>query len=197
MKRTPVLAATGLVAALIATWLISGVGVPGRTASGSPVANGLAVGVAEQYPVGHRLAPAPVTGTLLDGTGFDLASLSGQVVVVNFWGSWCAPCRAESHDLSDTYTATKALGVAFIGVDILDQRDAALAFDAAFHVPYPSIFDPAGHIALAFTQVNPSVVPTTVILDRQGKVAAVFREKITRELLEPVVRAVAAETTLP
>jgi thiol-disulfide isomerase/thioredoxin len=183
--------------ALGAVWLVAaGCGSPGAGAGSSPGAS-LPVGVAQRYPIGQRVAPGPVKGTLLAGAAFDLAALRGRVVVVNFWGSWCAPCRAESHDLSDTYTAAKGLGVAFVGVDLRDDHDAAVAFTADFRVPYPSIFDPPGRVALAFTQVNPSVAPTTVIVDRLGKVAAVFRKGITRGELEPVVRAVAAEKVQP
>jgi thiol-disulfide isomerase/thioredoxin len=141
------------------------------------------------------VAPGPVTGDLLDGTSFDLAKQRGTVVVVNFWASWCAPCRAESPQLVATYQATKDLGVTFLGVDIRDTKDAATSFSADFHIPYPSLFDPPGRVALAFRQVNPSVIPTTVVLDRQGTVAAVFRKAITQTELEPVVRATAAETS--
>jgi peroxiredoxin len=145
------------------------------------------------YEPGKRVTPDAVTGELLDGAAFDLVSLRGQVVVVNWWGSWCAPCRAETEHLVAAFEATKGLGVAFVGVDVRDDRDAARAFVADFAVPYPSLFDPAGQTTLKFTQVNPNVVPTTVVLDRSGRVATIFRKAVVGGELEPVVERVAAE----
>ena len=115
-------------------------------------------------------------GHLLDGTPFDLASWRGTVVAVNFWASWCGPCRRESPHFASAYRDTKNLGVAFVGVDIRDTLDAAVSFTEDTHIPYPSLFDPSGRIPLSFPQVNRSVIPTTAISDRNGKVAAVFRE---------------------
>ncbi len=90
---------------------------------------------------------------MLGGGTFDLASERGHVVVMNFWGSWCGPCRAEAADLESAY---KASGVVFIGVNVEDQQDAASAFISAHGITYPSIFDPAGHVMLAFAQVPPT-----------------------------------------
>ena len=86
--------------------------------------------------------------------------------MVNFWGSWCAPCRAEADDLEKTYQATKAKGVAFLGVNSRDGRDAAKAFERG-RVTYPSIFDPSSKVALEF-DVTQVTTPSTLILDRRG-----------------------------
>ncbi|HEX2418530.1 MAG TPA: TlpA family protein disulfide reductase, partial [Micromonosporaceae bacterium] len=69
-----------------------------------------------------------------------------------------------------------------------------LAFEESFAVPYPSVFDPAGRTALGFREVPPNAIPATIVIDRKGRVAAVFRKALLRDDLEPVVRQIAAET---
>jgi thiol-disulfide isomerase/thioredoxin len=147
----------------------------------------------QAYPVGHRTTPRPVSGELLDGTPFDLAAWRGHVVVVNIWASWCAPCRAEAKGLNAAYEHNKGHGVQFLGVDIRDDRDAAHAFRRSFAVPYPSLFDPTGKITLALRGVSPSTIPTTAILDRAGRVAAVFRERVTETDVQTVLDKVLTE----
>jgi thiol-disulfide isomerase/thioredoxin len=134
-----------------------------------------------------------VTGELLDGGTYDVANDRGQVVVVNFWGSWCNPCRAEADDLEQTYQATKAKGVTFVGVNSRDDRDSAKAFEQG-RVTYPSVFDPDGKVALKF-DVNQVSTPQTLILDRQGKIAVALRRATVVSELRPLVERVAAERT--
>jgi thiol-disulfide isomerase/thioredoxin len=163
-----------------------------RTASGQGSGDSR-LGTAQTF-MGADRKPAPkVTGELLDGARFDLAGWRGSVVVINFWGSWCGPCRAEAPDLEATYQATKALDVQFLGVDIRDSRDAATAFQAAFQITYPSLFDPPGQVVLAFRDISPDVVPETVLLDRGLRVAAALRKRVTARELEAAVRALATE----
>jgi thiol-disulfide isomerase/thioredoxin len=147
-------------------------------------------GVVECSP-DQRPQAREVTGELLDGGSYDVTQDRGKVVVVNFWGSWCAPCRAEADDLQQTYDATKPKGVTFIGVDTRDGKDAAKAFERG-RVTFPSIYDPDGKVALKFdvTQVS---TPSTLILDRQGRIAAGIRGATTIGVLKPVVERIAAE----
>jgi thiol-disulfide isomerase/thioredoxin len=134
-----------------------------------------------------------VTGELLDGGTYDVTQDRGKVVVVNFWGSWCAPCRAEADDLEQVYQATKAKGVSFIGVDSRDDKDSAKAFVRG-RATYPSIYDFGGKVALKF-DVTQSSTPSTLILDRQGRIAIALRTATTRTELEPLVEKIAGEMT--
>jgi peroxiredoxin len=133
-----------------------------------------------------------VTGELLTGGTYDVADDRGEVVVVNFWGSWCNPCRAEADDLEQTYQATKAKGVSFVGVNSRDDRDAAQAFERSFGVTFPSVFDPDAKVALKF-DVTQVATPSTLILDRQGRIAVAIRRPTVVSELQPLVERVAAE----
>ncbi|GAA4218038.1 TlpA family protein disulfide reductase [Actinocatenispora rupis] len=132
--------------------------------------------------------PGPtVTGDLLDGGRFDLRSLRGHVVVVNYWASWCNPCAAEAPDLEKVYRQTEGDGVRFVGVNIRDQKDQARAFVKGRGMTYPSLFDPPGRVALSFRQVPPNTIPATIILDKQGRVAVVLRRAVLATELAPMV----------
>ncbi|ADU09704.1 Redoxin domain protein [Micromonospora sp. L5] len=149
-------------------------------------------GASVVYPPAERARAPRLGGELLDGSRFDAATLDGQVTVVNFWASWCAPCRAEAGELNATFTATKNLGVRFVGVNLRDGRDQAKAFVEGREL-YPSLFDPAGRVALGFTDVSPNTIPATVIVDRKGMVAVVLRKVVSQRELEPLVRQIAGE----
>jgi thiol-disulfide isomerase/thioredoxin len=145
------------------------------------------------YPVADRKVAPAVTGSTLDGASFDLASRKGHVVVLNFWASWCAPCRLESADLEAVHQSTKDSGVDFLGVDSRDEKDAAVSFVAG-RVTYPSLFDPSGRIALRFADVPPTTLPSTLILDRSGKVAVVIRAVVRQDDLAGLVAQIGAES---
>ncbi|WP_433612236.1 TlpA family protein disulfide reductase [Dactylosporangium sp. CA-139114] len=143
--------------------------------------------------VANRVAAPTMGGELMDGSGrFELAQHKGQVVVVNFWASYCPPCRSEAPELEKVLAATKAQGVTFIGVNIRDQRDPAEAYLADIKPTYGSIFDPSGSLALNF-DVPPNSIPATLVIDKAGRIAAVMRSEVDQALLEPVVRDLLAE----
>jgi len=168
--------------------LVGGLVSAGCSSSPSAQATGPQV-----YAVSQRAAAPELSGPLLTGDGtFDLAQHRGDVVVLNFWASWCAPCRVEADDLETTYQATKASGVMFIGINIRDQRDPAKAFLAG-RATYPSVFDPAGKVGLRLN-VAATAIPQTFVLDRQGRIAAVIRGQVIRATLEPLVAEIAAES---
>jgi thiol-disulfide isomerase/thioredoxin len=138
--------------------------------------------------------PAPaIKGTTVQGQPLNLASYKGKVVVVNFWASWCAPCRAEAPTLQKVSEETKASGVQFVGVDIKDGKDNAAAFQRTFKTTYPSLFDQAGQIALSFRDVPPNAVPSTLVIDRQGRIAARAIGSISYSPLRDIVTKLAAE----
>jgi thiol-disulfide isomerase/thioredoxin len=124
-----------------------------------------------------------------------LNDFSGQVVAVNIWGQWCGPCRAEITELQKVYDATRRDGVAFLGIDVRDNnRDAARDFVVDRNVTYPSIYDPAMRTMIAFGGKFPTtVIPSTLVLDRQHRVAAVFLRELLAGDLMPVVQRLAAE----
>ncbi len=139
--------------------------------------------------------PAPeLSGTTLEGERLDVSDYEGQVVVLNFWASWCPPCRAEAPNLIEVAEATKGEGVQFVGVNVKNAKDEALAFERKQGVPYPSLHDQPGVLLTRFRKLVPQVPPTTLLLDRQGRIAGRFIGGVTtRELLVPV-QALAAET---
>ena len=117
---------------------------------------------------------------LADDRQWSSAAARGQVLVVNFWASWCGPCRAEQPALSAVARTYRDRGVAFIGVNVQDTRAAALAYSREFGVPYPSLFDPSAATA---TRLPAVALPTTFILDRDGVVASQLTGKTTVAIL--------------
>lgn len=149
-------------------------------------------------PPESRGTPGPLSGPdLLDPEKtISLDDFANQVVVINVWGQWCAPCRTEIPELEQVYEATRADGVAFLGIDVRDNnRQAAVDFVTDRNVTYPSIYDPPMRTMIAFGGKYPTtVIPSTLVLDRQHRVAAVFLRGLLAEDLQPVVERVAAES---
>ncbi|QTJ65532.1 TlpA family protein disulfide reductase [Rhodococcus sp. ZPP] len=133
---------------------------------------------------------------MTEGKTTSLDDYEGQVVVLNVWGQWCGPCRGEANDLEQVYEATKDQGVAFLGINVRDnQQDKAQDFVINNKVSYPSIYDPAMRTMIALGANYPtSVIPTTVVLDREHRVAAVFLKELLADDLQPVVERVAQES---
>lgn len=149
-----------------------------------------------EIPADARAA-APEYGGMTDG-GIEVSSAdyAGRVVVVNFWYANCGPCRAEAPDLEALHQKHKDSGVTFVGVNTIDQADTALAFARKYGITYPSIMDAgSGEARLAFAgQASPAAVPTTLVLDKEGRVAARFLGQITAPSnLDTVIRELVAE----
>ncbi|NMM83959.1 alkyl hydroperoxide reductase [Rhodococcus sp. SRB_17] len=130
-----------------------------------------------------------------EGKTVGVADFEGQVVVLNVWGQWCGPCRAEADDLEQVAEQTRDSGVQFLGINVRDDtKNKAQDFVVDNKVSYPSIYDPSMRSLIALGKGYPtSVIPTTIVLDRQHRVAAVFLQELLAEDLLPVVQRVAAE----
>jgi thiol-disulfide isomerase/thioredoxin len=116
----------------------------------------------------------------------------GKVVVINVWGSWCAPCRSEAPELQAASEQTKD-AAQFVGITSKDYDPApALAFTRAFSITYPSIFDPTGRVLLDFASVlPPSAIPSTMIIDSDGRLAARVLGPISTTTLVDMITDVA------
>jgi thiol-disulfide isomerase/thioredoxin len=148
-------------------------------------------------PPASRGTPGPLSGPELMDTSktVSLKDFEGKVVVINVWGQWCGPCRSEIAQLEQVYAQTRDQGVAFLGIDVRDNDiSAPRDFVVDRKVTFPSIYDPAMRTMIAFGGKYPAtVIPSTVVLDRQHRVAAVFLRELLAEDLLPVVQRLAAE----
>lgn len=128
----------------------------------------------QQFSPPSREPVDRVTGELLDGGSFDSRDLDGSVVVYNVWGSWCGPCRREAPALKRISTEMQESGVRFVGINVRDNDQAARAFEENYGIPYPSITtDSSSAALLAFGSALPaSAVPSTLIVDAEGRLAA-------------------------
>lgn len=138
--------------------------------------------------------PAPdISGLTLDGTELSLASLRGDVVALNVWASWCAPCRAEAPDLQKVYAEYADQGFSMVGLNTRDGDAAARAFEKTFAITYPSIIDRDAQLQLQFgAEALPlQSIPSTLFIDAQGRIAARVlgpaSEATLRGLIEPLL----------
>lgn len=156
--------------------------------------DGVRQGVCLTAPELREPAPVVAAPRLGDGEDVSLGDFAGDVVVVNFWASWCGPCRREQPELNLAYEDLSKDGVAFIGVDLQESTEAnGLAHEREFEIPYPSIYDPTSSFAARFEGVSPQTIPSTVFLDRQGRVAAQIRGETTASEIIALVRELLAE----
>jgi len=144
----------------------------------------------------RKLAP-PVTGTTFDGKPFALGDHQKSLVVLNFWASWCPPCRAEGPGLETVSSAFAGQGVQFVGINTKESDQAAArAYIASIKSTYPNVLDPEGAIGLAFTTggtLPPDAIPSTLVVDRQGRIAARILGPITVPRLTALLTSLAAE----
>lgn len=141
--------------------------------------------------------PAPeLSGKTVSGGQDSLAAHKGKVVVVNIWGSWCAPCIAEAANLVNVANADRAKGVQFLGINTRDLVISnAARFEKNHQVPYPSLFDPYGKLMLRFPKgsLNPQSIPATMVIDRQGRIAVRALKALSEDELNKIIDPIAAE----
>lgn len=178
------------------TLVLSGCGARADTGEFIFVSPGGKTRIFYDPPESRRKIPDLSGDALLEpGKQIRISDYAGKVVVLNVWGSWCGPCRAEAPELERVYVQTKDSGVQFLGIDVRDeQRSAPQDFVRDRGITYPSIYDPPGRSLLALHGYPRSVVPSTIALDRAHRVAAVFLEPLIESDLLPVVRRLAAES---
>lgn len=182
-------------AAIIGVLALSGCG--GQSATGSPeTGTGYVAGdgSAVVLPVADRQPAPDISGPTLDGGSWSLAEDIGQVVVLNVWASWCAPCRAEAPALEQVSVETADQGVQFVGLNTRDTEAAAKAFVANYGITYPNVVDADGSVQLAFRDtLPPQSIPSTVFIDSEGRVAARVLGEIDRSRLQGIIETLVAE----
>ncbi|MFJ1753085.1 TlpA family protein disulfide reductase [Kitasatospora sp. NPDC088134] len=192
-RRIRLTAALGAATALV----LAGCSSSGTASSEGGVGFVTGKGGIDTAPAGRRTDAPDITGTSLDGSGaLKLADYRGKVVVLNIWGSWCSPCRAEAKGLQ---AAAEKYGdkAQFLGINTRDTDPAnAVAFEKNFGVTYPSIYDPDGNQILKFPKgsLNPQSIPTTIVIDRDGKLAARAMRALSTEDLDRMIEPVLAES---
>jgi cytochrome c biogenesis protein CcmG/thiol:disulfide interchange protein DsbE len=159
----------------------------------------LGYGVAQNEPdtsidsavgAGKRPAAPKLDLPRLDGRGrLSLAAFKGQVVVINYWASWCPPCRGESPLLERWHRRIAAQNGTVLGVDVLDVESDARAFARRYGLTYPSVRDGDGSTRKSF---GVGGQPETIVVDRRGRIAETVRGPVTdaqlRRILPPLLR---------
>lgn len=190
-RRLVVLVATVCAGAALAVVLLTG-WVGGGNNGVTDVAGSTS---AVLYSAGHQPLAPDFTATTLTGSRLSFSSYRGQVVVVNFWGSWCAPCREEAPTLAVTAQQYRSAGVSFLGVDVRDTTASALAFARNYGITYPSVSDAGSVVTLDFTSVVPIAgTPTTLVIDRTGHIAGAVFGTATYQELSDILAKVTGKT---
>ncbi len=147
------------------------------------------VGLAMAAPVS---GPAPnFTLKSLDGKNLKLSEMRGDVVLINFWASWCAPCRQEMPLLNALYNKYQPLGFTVLGINVEENLDDARRFLKNFPVDFPILLDGNNKVS---KQYNVIAMPTTVVVDRDGNMRFLHRgyrpgdEKTYQQMVKELIR---------
>lgn len=142
-----------------------------------------------RYPGDQGIMLPRVEGPVLgDDTTVSLDDQLGDVVVINVWGSWCGPCRAEAPDLAAVSQQTKRRGVRFLGIDVRDEPTAALRFERRYGITYPNFDDREGRLLAQFSGIIPvRAVPSTLVVDAAGVIRARVIGRVERSTLRSLI----------
>jgi thiol-disulfide isomerase/thioredoxin len=185
-KRRTVVTLAAVPAALLVGALVVTLTQGNLKASGVSYINGNTNEIV--YTEGHRALAPDFTGTSLTGTPISSASYRGKVVVLNFWGSWCNPCRSEAPTLAVLAEQYGSKGVSFLGDDVGDTTANALAFTHSVGITYPSINDASYSVVQQFGRVAPvNDTPTTVVIDRTGHIAGLVIGGISYQAMTTIL----------
>ncbi len=139
----------------------------------------------------ERVEAPELSGETLSGEQLSLDDFAGKTVLINVWGSWCVPCREEVDDLVAAQRELVTHDVAFLGINIRDDRAAAVTFEERNGVTWPSLYDPSSSLLLGFRDsLAAAAVPTTYVIDADGRVAARMLNKQTATTFVDVVTEV-------
>ena len=141
-----------------------------------------------RVPADKRGEPVTLTGRSIEGTSLDLAGLRGKPVVLNVWRSDCAPCRKEASELKAAASDLGPANATFVGLNTGDQLASAKSFERRFSTGYPSFFDSGDLLISLRGSVPPNALPTTLVLDRRGRIAARISGATTRLTLVGLVQ---------
>ena len=174
MSRRTTIALVAVVVAAVAVVLVVRAGGGGKglaPEAGTGQVPTVAAGVTV-VPAGQRRPLPAFSGQTLDDRRIDLASLRGHPLVLNFWASWCGPCRSEQRGLELASRELARRGVRMVGVNIRDDQGAATSYLEEFKVGYPSLFDRPALLSARLGALGPQAPPYTLVVDAQGRVAA-------------------------
>lgn len=146
-------------------------------------------------PIKDRVGAPDLSAGIIGGGSLNLAALKGHVVVLNIFGSWCPPCQAEQPGLSSLSDAMQSAGVRFVGIAERDNDGAVESYQRTYQVKYPAIEDETGSLVAKFRAIPVSGIPSTLVIDKQGREAARFIAPVETSALKPVLTALNAEPT--
>ncbi|MGH8891375.1 MAG: TlpA family protein disulfide reductase [Acidothermaceae bacterium] len=165
------------------------------TASSNGATNSSDVVGVTRYALASRQPVPPLAGQTLDGQSLSLQSFgAGNVVLINVWASWCGPCRSEAPLIAAAAKSFAPRGFVVLGIDEQDEQSKAKAFAASTGMTYPNLVDKEGTILRKLKMLPQMGIPSTLVIDRHGRVAARIIGPVTSTQVDQVVSELSAET---